>query len=89
MHCVRHPERRPTVAARAAERDPETARAQCAVHDAFIAGAVERDGGTGVDRRVVEEVLGTAQVTRAFFPDCRDEIDRRVRAHARSVDHIG
>ena len=86
VNGVRHAERRPAVPTSAAEVHAKAARAERAVDDALVAGAVEGDGGGGVAHLAPEQRLRSAQITRALLARGRDEDDGGARAERIAVD---
>ena len=89
VHRIRDAERGPAVPTRAAKVKAETTRAERAVDDALVAGAVERDRRGRAAHRAREQLLRAAQVARALLARGRGENDRRARAKLRAVDHAG
>ena len=72
--------------ARSGVGNAKTTRAECAVNDAFVAGAVERDHRVRVAPASREVVLRAAEIADAFFARRRHELDRMLRGEARAVD---
>src|SRR5262245_47997167 len=89
MHRVGHAERGPRMATRSRIRNAKTPRAECAVDDAFVARAVERDRGMRAAAAIAEVVFGATQIADAFFARCRDKFDRTPRTQTRAVDLPG
>src|SRR6185437_2777342 len=89
VHRIRNAERAPAVAAAAAERDAKAARAERAVDDALITGAVERDHGTRAARVSGKKRLGSAQVAVSLLAGRRHEVHRRQRGQRARGDRLG
>src|SRR5512142_485719 len=86
MHRVRNAECRPRMPAGSVERDAKTPRAECAMDDALVAGAVEGDHGMCVAPTVGEVVLRSAQVAQTFLAGRRHELDGPRGAQPNAVD---
>src|SRR5215470_3788814 len=75
MNGIRGTEGSPRMTAGTGIRHAKTARPECAMDDAFVARAVERDCGVCIAAALREVMLGAPQIADAFFTGRRDEID--------------
>ena len=86
VHRIRRAECRPAMPARPPIRDAKATRAKRGVHDAVVAGAVERDDGERW--RVPGEIeLGSAEISRSFLARRRHELDGARERRAAPLDH--